>query len=470
MFAHLCTIFMLSIEMYDRFNFKLPDLQFAVLSSDAFDPGAVFIYPEEIELLNTRSNPIRKKEFLGVRHLRNQLKIKSPILYKPNGCPYYSAVEQALSISHTKDFIALANARFPIGIDIEQKDRDAAHKQRLEDAKKLAEQLQKLEEETANIRSDIFVNAAKDEETRENRRYLTRIKQLGLQRQQEIAAAEGNEELIQAIKDKYQAFAEQEEIKHTESVVKIREDRANRLQAIAEKVDDINASLIEDGMTRELAQLELKYQREIDAAMGQYDLLEALKAQHEKAQADIQKKYDDEAVKKRKDFQNQIADIIVDAANTTIKNLMDLNDIYDKNDEAAAKRAFERNKSLQIVQAIINTAGGIMGQLNVPQDQLTGANWIKAALIATTGATQIATISAQQFNAGKGGGGAAAPKAPAPPQVSPSFNIVGQGGTNQLLQGIAGQFSQPLRAYVVGGDVTSSQEMERKRIKTATFG
>lgn len=126
MFAHLCTIFMLSIEMYDRFNFKLPDLQFAVLSSDAFDPGAVFIYPEEIELLNARSNPIRKKEFLGVRHLRNQLKIKSPILYKPNGCPYYSAVEHALSISHTKDFIALANARFPIGIDIEQKDRDAA--------------------------------------------------------------------------------------------------------------------------------------------------------------------------------------------------------------------------------------------------------------------------------------------------------------------------------------------------------
>jgi len=352
----------------------------------------------------------------------------------------------------------------------EKKDRDAAHKQRLEDAKKLAEQLQKLEEETANIRSDIFVNAAKDEETRENRRYLTRIKQLGLQRQQEIAAAEGNEELIQAIKDKYQAFAEQEEIKHTESVVKIREDRANRLQAIAEKVDDINASLIEDGMTRELAQLELKYQREIDAAMGQYDLLEALKAQHEKAQADIQKKYDDEAVKKRKDFQNQIADIIVDAANTTIKNLMDLNDIYDKNDEAAAKRAFERNKSLQIVQAIINTASGIMGQLNVPQDQLTGANWVKAALIATTGATQIATIRAQEFNGGNAAGGGSAPKAPAAPQVAPSFNIVGASGTNQLLQGIAGQFSQPLRAYVVGGDVTSSQEMERKRIKTATFG
>lgn len=125
MFAHLCAIFKHSIEMYDLFNFKLPDFQFALLSSDAFDLGAVVIYPEEIELLNTRSNPKRKNEFLGVRLLRNQLKINSPILYHSSGRPYFSANELALSISHTKDFIALASAAYPIGIDIEQKDRDA---------------------------------------------------------------------------------------------------------------------------------------------------------------------------------------------------------------------------------------------------------------------------------------------------------------------------------------------------------
>lgn len=194
--------------------------------------------------------------------------------------------------------------------------------------------------------------------------------------------------------------------------------------------------------------------------------LKAIDDKYRKEEADANKKALEDRLKNRQEIQN----LIVDAANTTIKNLMDLNNIYDKDNEQAAKRAFERNKSLQIVQTIINTASGIMGQLNVPQDQLTGANWIKAGVIAATGATQIATISAQQFNGGKAGGGGSTPKAPAPPQVSPSFNIVGQGGTNQLLQGIAGQFSQPLRAYVVGSDVTSSQEMERKRIKTATFG
>jgi len=384
--------------------------------------------------------------------------------------PEEVAKEGDATIEETKKQLAKLKSQRDGYLLDEKKDRDAAAKQRLDDAKKLADQLQKLEEETAAIRSDIFVNAAKDEEVRENRRYVARIKQLGLQRKQEIAAADGNEELIKAIKDKYQALAEQEETKHTETLVNIREDRANKLTAIAQKVDDINASLIEDSQARELRQLELKYQREVEAAQGQYDLLKALKEQYEKEQADIDKKYTDEAIKKRIDYQNQIAGIVVDAANTTIKNLMELNDIYDKNDEAAAKRAFERNKALQIIQAVINTASGIMTQLAVPQDALTGANFVKAALVATTGATSIATIAAQKFNGGKATGGGSTPKAPAPPQVSPSFNIVGQGGTNQLLQGIAGQFSQPLRAYVVGGDVTSSQEMERKRIKTATFG
>ena len=383
--------------------------------------------------------------------------------------PEEVAKEGDATIEETKKQLAKLKSQRDGYLLDEKKDRDAAAKQRLDDAKKLADQLQKLEEETAAIRSDIFVNAAKDEEVRENRRYVARLKQLGLQRKQEIAAADGNEELIKAIKDKYQALAEQEETKHTETLVKIREDRANKLTAIAQKVDDINASLIEDSQARELRQLELKYQREVEAAQGQYDLLKALKEQYEKEQADIDKKYTDEAIKKRIDYQNQIAGIVIDAANTTIKNLMELNDIYDKNDEAAARRAFQRNKALQIIQAVISTASGIMTQLAVPQDALTGANFVKAALVATTGATQIATIMSQQFNSGAS---ASAPSisAPSATGTTPQFNIVGQSGTNQLAQSIGSQFERPVRAYVVGGDVTTSQELERKRIKTATFG
>lgn len=50
------------------------------------------------------------------------------------------------------------------------------------------------------------------------------------------------------------------------------------------------------------------------------------------------------------------------------------------------------------------------------------------------------------------------------------FNIVGQSNLNQLAQSIGSQFDRPVRAYVVGQDVTTAQQLERQRIRTATFG
>ena len=112
-----------------------------------------------------------------------------------------------------------------------------------------------------------------------------------------------------------------------------------------------------------------------------------------------------------------------------------------------------------------------MGALGTPNvgDVLTGANFIKAGVIAATGAAQIATISAQQFDAG-GGTTPEAPATPSAQSMQPQFNIVGQSGTNQLAQSIGGQFNQPIRAYVVGQDVTTSQQLQRQRVRTATFG
>ena len=266
----------------------------------------------------------------------------------------------------------------------------------------------------------------------------------------------------------------QEELK---LLAQAEENYRKQQQDIADKYDEL---VLAKQVSQEQQEINATYDKFFALELAYANNAEALQmieAQRNAELAAINKKYRDaeekeekERLDKRLKNRQEIQSLIVDSANATIKNLMDLNNIYDKDNEAAAKRAFERNKSLQIVQAIINTASGIMGQLSVPQDQLTGANFVKAAVIAATGATQIATISAQQFNGGKSAGGGSAPKAPNAPQVAPSFNIVGQSGTNQLLESIAGQFNQPLRAYVVGGDVTSAQEMERKRVRTATFG
>jgi hypothetical protein len=61
-----------------------------------------------------------------------------------------------------------------------------------------------------------------------------------------------------------------------------------------------------------------------------------------------------------------------------------------------------------------------------------------------------------------GGGGGQAPSAP-------SFNLVGGTGINQIAQGL-GQQQQPIQAYVVSGNVTSAQALDRNIVNTASVG
>lgn len=53
--------------------------------------------------------------------------------------------------------------------------------------------------------------------------------------------------------------------------------------------------------------------------------------------------------------------------------------------------------------------------------------------------------------------------------ASPSFNIVGQSGTNQLAESIGNQEKQPIKAYVVSGEVTTAQSMERNIVESASI-
>lgn len=141
--------------------------------------------------------------------------------------------------------------------------------------------------------------------------------------------------------------------------------------------------------------------------------------------------------------------------------LMQLNEAFAKDDEESAKKAFERNKKLQTAQAIVNTAQAVTAQLAVPQDALTGQNFVKAGIALATGLAQIKTIQATQFQ----GGGDSLDSTIADPQ-SPQFNIVGATGANAILQSLQ---NNPVRAYVVGSDVTSQQELDRNRINQVSF-
>ena len=94
-----------------------------------------------------------------------------------------------------------------------------------------------------------------------------------------------------------------------------------------------------------------------------------------------------------------------------------------------------------------------------------------AQSIGIIGSVKSAISSAKSVASGLGGSGSVASiQAPSTPAATaPSFNIVGQSGTNQLAESIGSQEKKPLKAYVVSGDVTTAQAMERNIIASASI-
>jgi hypothetical protein len=53
---------------------------------------------------------------------------------------------------------------------------------------------------------------------------------------------------------------------------------------------------------------------------------------------------------------------------------------------------------------------------------------------------------------------------------APSFNVVGASQTQQLAETVAGQQAKPIKAFVVGKDISTQQELDRNITNTASFG
>jgi hypothetical protein len=123
-------------------------------------------------------------------------------------------------------------------------------------------------------------------------------------------------------------------------------------------------------------------------------------------------------------------------------------------------------KALALAQVAIDTYTGATKAL--AQGGVFG--YIGAAGIIASGIANARQITAVDVPNEPSTGGTTISNTLQAPSQAAQFNIVGQSGINQLAESIGQQNRQPMRAYVVGGDITSSQELERKRIKTATFG
>lgn len=127
-------------------------------------------------------------------------------------------------------------------------------------------------------------------------------------------------------------------------------------------------------------------------------------------------------------------------------------------------------KAIAVVQAIRDTFAGANKALSASPPPF---NFIAAAAVTAAGIANVRSITSSpdpsppSFAKSSGGGGSAVPATPSAP---PAFNVVGASGANQLASAIADQQGQPMKAYVVSGDVSTAQELDRNIVQGAAIG
>ena len=154
------------------------------------------------------------------------------------------------------------------------------------------------------------------------------------------------------------------------------------------------------------------------------------------------------------------------------------------------KTLFEKNKGLQKAALIAESAIGI-SKIVINTQAANAAARLKYALIPGGAALAAAEITLNRIGAGIGiatniaatakglsalGGGSAKGGSAndgdtgggAPSIASPSFNVVGNSGVNQIAQTLGAQ--QPVQAYVVANNVTTQQALDRNIVRNASIG
>mgnify|MGYP003143169123 FL=1 len=129
-------------------------------------------------------------------------------------------------------------------------------------------------------------------------------------------------------------------------------------------------------------------------------------------------------------------------------------------------------KAAAVAAALINTYQGITTEL-ATKTATPFEFALKLSNIAATasiGFKSVKNILATDPKKASAPSGSSVSRAATPQAQSPSFNIVGQGGTSQIASAIGEQQQQPIQAFVVSQDVTTAQSLENNIIQGATIG
>ena len=234
--------------------------------------------------------------------------------------------------------------------------------------------------------------------------------------------------------------------------------------------DKLRLELMDEGFEKELAKLVVESEARLAIAKDDKALQLEIEADFLKKKEALEKESLDKTVEDNKAAN---AKKIADNKAELDSRLQMTNDAFTAisglvtslagDNEKAQEKAFKINKAISIAQAVINTAGAITAAINPAVGGLgIPAGLPGAALAAATGIAQVATIAKTKFEGG--GGGVDAPATSVEAQA-PQFNVVGDSGVNQL----ATLQQQPTQAFVVSGEVTTAQALDRNRVQNATL-
>ena len=312
----------------------------------------------------------------------------------------------------------------------EQKASNDRYKQYLQDRLNIRRKIEDIENSllTDGVEKELEINRDKFRRLRED--------------------VKGNREERKILTDLYNQQEAQAEAKIIADNQKRREDafeteRSERVELL-NFVDELNTKEVESEKAKNLAIIESSK----DAAAKQKEI-------DEKAKADAQ----------------AIQDFKFDIASQGLQTISNLSELFAGKSEKAAKRAFQVQKAVSIAQATIDTyksANAIFA--STAANPITVLNpsapFIAAGVAVAAGLVNVATIASQQFQGGgatDGGGQESAPDLGG--GAAPQFNVVGDSGINQIAQ----LQQQPVQAFVVSGEVTTSQALDRNRVQNATL-
>ena len=232
--------------------------------------------------------------------------------------------------------------------------------------------------------------------------------------------------------------------------------RLERLKEIAVQEREFELGRLQEKINNTNAGTQARVDAEIEFAERKLELDQKIKESESKI-ADFKKKANKEEAKNEAVLQKQKLSL-------TQNTLGKITSILGENSKAG--------KAAAIAQSAINTYQGVTEVWStksaLPEPFATAARIASTATVLASGLASVKKIKSTQLpNIGSGGGGASAGggsvgASQAQAQaVAPSFDVVGDTGTNQIADVLGENSNRPQRAYVVSKEVSSQQELDR---------